>query len=349
VEVRILKSEIREKAAGRKLAWLGVAFSDFAIWAFAWVIMLLTAVTALGQVQSQESEPNRPFRFGFSTALLGQFNENDAKAAMKVWAEALVKEQAFLADPTMRLYSDVAAIATALERKEVDGVTVTVNEFFVLRDKVKFDRFIFNVTDGSISDEYLLLVHQDSGLIRIEDLQNRSLIVLQHSRTCLAVPWLDTLLLEKGLKPLLVFCGRVTEETKLTKTVLPVFFRKADACLVTRKGFKTLGELNPQISRQMRVLASSPNMVSTGFFFRAGYSKAQQDRLVGETVRVHTTAAGQQVLVVFQTERLEEHPASVLDSALALLERHGRLARGTNRPETVVATELPNEAKGERK
>ena len=88
---------------------------------------------------------------------------------------------------------------------------------------------------------------------------------------------------------------------------------------------------HPQVPRQLRLLASSPELVTTAFFFRAGYPKAQQDRVVGESLRVHATPAGQQVLTVFQTERLEEYPASVLDSARALLESHRRLCGGTNR------------------
>ena len=251
---------------------------------------------------------------------------------MKVWAEALVKEGAILADPTSQIYNNFPAMVTALQNREVDGVTMPVNEWFAIQEKVKFNRFVFNVIEGSISDEYVLLVHQDSGLTKIEDLRGRSLNLLDQPRLCLALLWLDTLLLEQGLKPSRILCSRVTEQLKLTKTVLPVFFRQTDACLVTRKGFKTMGELNPQVYRQLRVLASSPELVPTGFFFRAGYPKAQQDRIVGETVRVHTTASGQQVLTVFQTERLEEHPASVLDNAFALMERHRRLSAGTNSP-----------------
>ena len=116
------------------------------------------------------------------------------------------------------------------------------------------------------------------------------------------------------------------------QTVLPVFFGKIDACLVTQKGFKTMGELNPQVNRQLRVLASSPEFVPTGFFFRMGYPQAQQADCLAEFTRVHTSTDGQQILTVFQTDRLQEYPGSVLDSAFALVESHRRLLAGTNNP-----------------
>jgi phosphonate transport system substrate-binding protein len=93
-----------------------------------------------------------------------------------------------------------------------------------------------------------------------------------------------------------------------------------DACLVTRKGFKIMEELNPQVGKQLKVLASSPALVPDGFFFRAAYPQQPLERMASELTRIHSTVAGQQVLTVFQTDCLEEHPASCLDSAIEILE-----------------------------
>jgi ABC-type phosphate/phosphonate transport system substrate-binding protein len=322
-------SESRKKTAGRESAPRGGPFSDRGIWAPVWLVLLLATVTVPGQ--NQAPEPDHPFRFGFSASLMQEVNEADSRAAMKVWAETLVKDGTVRGNPDVLFCPDLATMVTALQNRLVDGVAAPTTEFLALRERVKFNRYVFGVTGGNLAEEYVLLVHKDSGLTELDHLRGRSLNVLKHSRTCLAIPWLDTLLLDKGLNPVRDFCGRVTEESKLTKAVLPVFFRKADACLVTLKGFKTMSELNPQVSRQMRVLASSPEFIPAAFFFRAGYPQAQQDQYVAEFTRVHATPAGQQILTVFQTERLEEHPASVLDRTFALLESHRRLLGGTNR------------------
>jgi hypothetical protein len=45
---------------------------------------------------------------------------------------------------------------------------------------------------------------------------------------------------------------------------------------------------------------------------------------------VDSTPAGQQVLTLFQCEKLEVHHVSVLESALALLANHARLAAAVN-------------------
>ena len=272
---------------------------------------------------------DHPFRFAFSTALMPEVNINDSRAAMKVWVDTMLKSGFARADPNVLISQELSTLAAALRNRTVDGVAISTIEFLALREQVRFNRYIFGVVDGSISDTYVLLVHKDSGLGRVEDLRTRTLNVLRTSRTCLAVPWLDTLLIEKGLSPTRGFFSRVVEEQKLTNAVLPVFFGKADACLVPRKGFKTMAELNPQVSRQLRELAASPELVATGFFFREGYSQAEQDKCVAQFTRVHSVPSGQQILTVFQTERLEEHPLSAMNSALDLLETHRRLC-GTN-------------------
>ena len=85
----------------------------------------------------------------------------------------------------------------------------------------------------------------------------------QNSRMSLALAWLDIALFNDGCRPVAEFC-RVEQNKKLTKVVLPVFFRQNDACVVTRRGFKTMSELNPQVGQQLRVLASSPNWCQAG-------------------------------------------------------------------------------------
>jgi len=289
------------------------------------------------------AELDHPFRFGFSMALMPDINENDARAAMKVWAENIVNNGVVRADPNVLMFHDFASMSEALHNRAVDGVVASTSDYFAIRQQVDFNHFVFSVTAGSISDQYVLLVHQDGGIANVDELRGRSLAILKHTRTSLAPIWLDTLLLEKGFKPAQDFFSRITEQTKLAQTVLPVFFHKADACLVTLKGFKTMSELNPQVGRQLRVLATSPELVPSGFFFRTGYPEAQQKQCLADFTRVHTTATGQQILTVFQTERLEECPASVLDSALDLLTRHEQLLNGTNVTGASVASLPPPE------
>jgi len=107
--------------------------------------------------------------------------------------------------------------------------------------------------------------------------------------------------------------------------VLPVFFHQADACLLTRAGFQTMNELNPQVGQQLKVLAASAALVPIVFCFRGNYASPDRDKLMDSIDRISETPAGRQTLMLFQSERLVKSPVAALDSACELLDVHRQL------------------------
>jgi len=157
---------------------------------------------------------------------------------------------------------------------------------------------------------------------------------------CLALPWLETMLDTEGLGVGTDFWDTITSVKKLSRVVLPVFFGKADACLVTRRGFDLLAELNPQVGDRLRAIAVSPEVVPVVMFFRTDYAPPSKDSLLDALSRLHETPAGQQVLTVFQIDRLEEYPTLCLDSARQLMAGYSRIQLRTagSRPRKLAQT-----------
>jgi phosphonate transport system substrate-binding protein len=106
---------------------------------------------------------------------------------------------------------------------------------------------------------------------------------------------------------------------------LPVFFRKAAVCLMTLKSFAAMQELNPQLGKQLRVLAQSPELMSSVFAFRADFQSPYREPMFQEMRRLSESPAGLQILMLLQSERIEEKPFSCVDSSLALLAKHRQL------------------------
>jgi phosphonate transport system substrate-binding protein len=252
-------------------------------------------------------------------------NENDAKAAVKAWGQTVARERRIPVDPDPTIYKDTAALLAALRSKTVDAVGITLVDYAVLSLEIRFAPIFVTQVGGKPSEQYLLLVHQDSHIDRLTDLRGHSLTLHQNPRTCLAQPWLDTLLAQNGGKPTAEFVGKITQSLKLSKAILPVFFRQSDACVVTRTGFETMVELNPQLGKQLKIIASSPEVVPAVFCFREDYSPIFKEDLFAGIRDLHKSVAGQQVLTVFQSVKIEDQPASCLDSALGILARQARL------------------------
>jgi hypothetical protein len=171
---------------------------------FRFLFIILPALLGICRASlGSEGEPgkNHPFRFAFSSTLMVNVNENDARAAMKVWAETLVGDGTVRAEPNVLFCPDIPTMVEVLQTPRADGLAAPITEYYDLRSKIDFNRCVLGVESGTIFHEYLLLVHVDSGISRIDALKGRTLNMLENSRMCLAIPWLDILLHDKGMKP----------------------------------------------------------------------------------------------------------------------------------------------------
>ena len=306
----------------------GSRISDFGFRVCSGLVLCFVVAVAAGEVAVSETNRSQ-FRLAFSAATFTDVNENDAKAALKVWAQTLLSERGLPVDPEPVILKNAEAIVQALRSRHIDAITLNTDEYWRLGRDLLGGPFIGGQNDGRITEEYVLLVHQDSGIERLEDLRGGSLVFHQNLRMCLAPFWLDVVLVSGGLPPAAAFC-RVSQNSKLAKAVLPVFFRQADACVATRRGFKVMGEMNPQVSQRLKILASSPEVVPTGFCFRSDYDDPLKATIVTELAKIKDSPAGSQLLALFQSGSLEAQPISCLDSAFELLATHQRLCSGTN-------------------
>lgn len=293
---------------------------------------------------STAGSPAVILRVGFTSTMFTEVNENDVRAAMKVWAQTLLKDQGLSVDPNVTMLNGAEEISRSLRDKRIDAFGITAEEYWSTQKEMQASDVVLALFDGRITEEYVLAVHRESGIERIGDLRGRSINVFVNPRMSLATTWLDTFLIQTGMDQLSEHFGRVTHLNKLPKVVLPVFFRQNDACLVTRRGLQTMSELNPQVGQKLKVIASSPELVPIGFFFRGGFSKSAKKKAYDQFVTVHTTPAGQQALAVFQSGTLEIHPISVMRSALDVIEKHKRLCAAHREVKPPRAGPQPKEA-----
>ena len=313
----------RRERAWRSIPWTPGRLLATGIlgWATLGIHSLASGATGPGEARS----PTAPVRFAFSARMFSDVNENDARAAMKVWGQAISEERGIPLDQGFQILGGVAAIAAEIRGKRIDAITLPTDEYWALRNQVSLGSIVIGSKDGQITEQYVLLVRGDSGIERLADLRGHSLTVFQSPLTSLAPAWLETELLQHQLGLAAQFWGRMTESTKLLRAILPVFFHQADACLVTLKGFETMAELNPQIGRQLRILAKSEAWVPSLFCFRGDYLSPYREKILQEVSRLNQSPAGRQTLALFQTEQLYPSEPAALASSCALLDLHRRL------------------------
>jgi len=245
----VTTTEVRHYPAIRKFFFCGLR-------TFKWLaIGLFTIILLCHSGAAEQSFP--PFRIGFASNMFSDVNENDGKAAIKVWGQVIAKQRNVPVSPTPIIFKDTDEMLRSLQEKKVDAVAIVMTDYAKLRKKVRFEPIFLTSNSGSVTERYILLAHRDSSLKSLADLQGRSFQFQTNPRTGLARLWLDILLIQRGYPMTSRLAGKISQNTKLSKVVLPVFFRQDDACIITRSGFNTMSELHPQLARKLTVLAES--------------------------------------------------------------------------------------------
>lgn len=269
--------------------------------------------------------PGGRVRIAVSGEFLGQVNENDAKAAMSAWAAALARSGEMEIDVSRPIVVPSAALLQMIRKGETDSFGVTTMEYFRVAAWTDPDLLMVDESAARDGTQYILLVHEDAGLASLRDLRGRGLIVYKSVTTCLADAWLGTLLAGLNLGPAQGHFGPISRDVKLSGVVLPVYFRKADACVTTRQSFETMCELNPQLGRKLRVLATSPKLQTGGLAFHRDCPPLRKKQMLAVLLGLHETVAGQQALTLFQGKRLVVADQSLFRSSIDLLAAYGRL------------------------
>jgi phosphonate transport system substrate-binding protein len=142
----------------------------------------------------------------------------------------------------------------------------------------------------------------------------------------LPLVWVETLLMkETGIKVAKGFFATVKVTRKPSQTVLSVFFRHSDACVVTRNAFNTMVELNPQLGKDLLPIAVSQPLVTAIGCVRKDYYEDHYPVLRENLELLHQDPQGRQILTLFRKGMLIPYEESHVASVVALLREHTEL------------------------
>ena len=262
-----------------------------------------------------------PLRMAVSDTIVTGVNLSDARAAISVWTTELLKAIGLEPAANLEWVMPSDQLLAAIRGGKVDLFSITVQEYRQVALYVDASRII---TDDSGGEELLLVVREGSGIVNLGGLRGRSLILWESPRTPLAEPWLSVSLWQAGLDSPRQFLGRITTNTKLSQVVLPLFFGQADACVVTRRGLDTMVELNPQLSRRVKVLLCSPRMQTAFLAFRKDFPVDLKKSIFERFLELKSIPATDQILTLFQSSGFAVRDAECLIPAYSVLEAYER-------------------------
>lgn len=291
-----------------------------------WTCLLVVCLVLIPWQSLEAAEgPYSAFRIGFSYSLFENINRNDARAAIGILAKTVARQKDIPTDPQSLLFNNSAEMVTALRSKAVDMVVVSVIEYELLQKEFDFGTILLPARNDGVGEEYLLVAHREGPVQSLGDLAGRSVLFHHSFLQCLAPLWLDNLLVERGFAAVDSFVGKTGHDENLTQVLLPVFFKQADACVVSRQSLEMTAELNPQLGRKLAILESSKKMIPMVVAFRQDYAPPYYQDLLEVLRHLHESEEGRQIMAIFKMNKFVNLSRSYMDPSLELISSHTRL------------------------
>jgi len=283
---------------------------------------LVTAPTATG------SGTGELVRIGYSASVRADVDQRDAKVALKNWLDLTAEQDGAGYVSTIEVYDSLDRLEQDIVGERIDVAVISPSEYIDMRKRCPLEPFSVGQVAGKPTDHIRLVVHADSGIDDVRQLQGKKLLAQLTGTGRVPLLWLDTLLVAAGHPPHRSFFQQVKTAGKAQPMVLPVFFRQADACLVHAHSLDIMVELNPQIGAKLKTVAHSPEFCVGLMAFRSGLKADLKQRLRRSALRLHESIKGQQICILFKVDKVLPWDEKLLDTTIALLEQWQKLGKG---------------------
>jgi ABC-type phosphate/phosphonate transport system substrate-binding protein len=247
-----------------------------------------------------------------------QVNVRDAEVAMELWTSTLAEEMRVPARLELLVLDSAEAIESAWRRAEVDIMAMTTTHYLDMRQRLDMVPRMVATHHDLTTEVFLLLVPAQQDIPAIADLRGRRILVSALDRGQAAACWLDVLFLRAGLALPAQEGVSLQVRDRASKAVLPLLFGQAEAALVSEASYRLLCELNPQLVRDLRVMARSPALLTRVMCARPDMDPELLDLMIDTALQVHATPKGRQILQLLQSESPARFRPEYLDSLLQL-------------------------------
>lgn len=264
----------------------------------------------------------RPLVIGYSTKVFFEVDPRDAIGLTKVWAQAADRAISNTMPTSVVMFRNMDDMAKAMRANQVDIAVLIALDYVQLREQLPITPVLSADFGRNFYDVLQLLVRSDSGITRLDQLRGKAIKIESGQKGTLPSQWLDTFLMSRFSKSSHGFFASVDEAGKASQAVMPLFFNKIDACLVSKDSLETLAELNPQIGKTVRILETSPGFVTGIIAVHRDSSHPRREAMLDAIRGMYQDTKGRQLLTLFRINRLVDFRTEHLVSVDKVIKDH---------------------------
>lgn len=281
--------------------------------------------------EGKETGKEFVFNFAYSNLVFQDIDARDANAALLVYVRQIEKNfyqrRGFKVVLRAKIYNSIEEIKSGLLKNEFDLISVPSDQFFELNKFVDLEPCLKVVSSEEYFSQYALISSHLKGINSIPDVKNKSFAIPLGYKDWLVEKWIDVLLRRNKLNGIEKTFNAVNLYNNESKVVYDIFFSKIDCGVVRISTLNTLFELNPQLKKSIKVLASSPQFIPSILSYRKDRKSELLDLVIEEAKELHKTENGRSILKIFKAIRVDKSNISELQSVKLLLDEYNSLLK----------------------
>ncbi|MBK7498548.1 MAG: PhnD/SsuA/transferrin family substrate-binding protein [Ignavibacteriales bacterium] len=281
-------------------------------------ILLLLGVLFGHNISYSQKYDDHVYRLVISSSMFQNTKPEDVEASTKILAAELNKSGNIIAEFEISVCVNENELLDSL-KSQFDILYISPIEYLKLKKKFSIQPSLVSEIDKNYGDIYYLITNQKENKKTLKEIKNGIIYILSNSEGQAPSLWLDKILKDSNLPSKKKFFKQVLYDFKTTNVVLPVFFNKADAAIVTESAFNLICELNPKIKNEAIIVLKSKPFPNALFCFD-GRNKDDERKsfLLKYLQELHKNNYGKQVLTLYMVDRLIPFKQEYLDNILEL-------------------------------
>jgi phosphonate transport system substrate-binding protein len=286
------------------------------------VLIALVPVQALCYKTGVEREPFSAV-IGYSSSIFTHLVKENAQAAAKLWSNLVIRNNNGSAET--RIFQNCSEMEKELKSGKIDMVILLSTEYLGLKNRGLLEPFFISARGEELYDTFILITRRDSGIHSVGDLRGKAFLQQSGSHCEIHRLWFDMLMMKQGVHEPERFFSSLKEVVTPSQAVMPVFFKRADACILSRRSFDVMAELNPQLRKDLRIIEASTPVATGVICIRKGCDSRQRERLIEVLETLDRDVEGKQLLTLFRMSRLVPFRPEYMTSVEAFLKEYNEL------------------------
>lgn len=262
---------------------------------------------------------------GFLARIYHDIDPRDAKAATELLARGISRNMGLTTDPRVTIYDTMDDLITAVRRGELELVSMPTIDYLRIRDSVPLIPAVVGAHNGGRGTSYLLVVRRRGAIKTFGDLKGKNILLMPATKHEASRLWLEMQVARHNSRTLQSFFTTIQESSRVSQSVMAVFFKKADVALVTRAGFETSCQLNPQIGKELAVVAESDYYSDGVTCFPVQVSPKVRSIISTAISNLNMSITGRQLYTIFQTTGTTPFRPEFMDGLEKLISDRNRL------------------------